>query len=203
MFAINNMTGDEEELTEVRQRLEDIINQEFDDFPIPASWLMFNIFLRKMGNRILSLLQCCEIGDRLEVKNTDEVLWFLHHCVGTLMHFPDIEELKDIVICDPQVVFDSVTDLILNSFKLKQVNKKACDKFKETSQFCFKDIQRIAKHSKSESLPLPKLVKLLEYLNIIAPIKPEGSSCSCFSPSSSHPLGPRISPDQMTTKRRN
>ena len=194
IFAIDNMTGDERELTKVRQRLEDIIKQEFDKFHIPASWLMFNIFLRKMGNRTLSLLQCREIGDRLEVKNTDEVLWFLHHSVGTLMHFPNVEEIKDIVICDPQVVFDSVTDLILNSFKLEQVNKAACDKFNESGQFCFKDIQKIAKNSKSDTLPLPKLVKLLEYLNIIAPIKPEGPSCSGFSATSSLPLIPRISP---------
>ena len=192
IFAIDNMTGDEGELTEVRQRLEDVIKQEFDKFHIPASWLMFNIFLRKMGNRILSLSQCHEIGSRLEVKNTDEVLWFLHHCVGTLMHFPDVEEIKDMVICDPQVVFDSVTDLILNSFKLKQVNKAACDKFNESGQFCFKDILKIAKNSKSDSFPLPKLVKLLEYLNIIAPIKPEGPSCSGFSTTGALPLSPRI-----------
>ena len=68
MFAVDNMTGDEEELRKVRKRLEDVIKQEFDKFPIPASWLMFNIFLRKMGNRTMSLLQCREIGDRLEVK---------------------------------------------------------------------------------------------------------------------------------------
>ena len=194
MFAVDNMTGEEGEMTKIRQRLEDVIKQEFDDFSIPASWLMFSIFLRKMGKRTLSLLQCREIGDRLEVRDTDEALWFLHHCVGTLMHFPDIEEIKDIVICDLQVVFDSVTDLILNSFKFKRVNKMACDKFKETGQFCFKDIQKIAKNSKSDSLPLPKLVKLLEYLNIIAPIKPEGPSCSGFSPSSSLPLRHGISP---------
>ena len=184
MFTTDNMTGDEKELAQVRQRLEEVIKQEFDDFPIPASWLMLNIFLRKIGKRIMSLLQCREIGNRLEVRDTDEALWFLHHCVGTLMHFPDIEEIKDIVICDPQVVFDSVTDLILNSFKLKRVNKAACDKFKQTGQFSFKDIQKIAKNSKSDSLPLPKLVKLLEYLNIIAPIKPECPSCSGFSTTS-------------------
>ena len=187
MFAIDNMKGDEEELKKVRQRLQDVIKQEFDDFPIPASWLMFNIFLRKMGNHTLSLLQCHEIGDRLEVKNTDEALWFLHHCVGTLMHFPDVEEIKDVVICDPQVVFDSVTDLILNSFNLKKVSKSACDKFKETGQFSFKDIQKVAKNSKSDSLPLPQLVKLLEYLNIIACIKPECPSCSVMPSSNSVP----------------
>ena len=179
IFAIDNMTGDDSELKEVCKRLEDIINQEFDNFPIPASWLMFSIFLRKMGNRTMSLLKCHEIGERLEVRDTDEALWFLHHCVGILMHFPKIEEIKDVVICDPQVVFDSVTDLILNSFRLTKVSKFACDKFKETGQFRFSDIQTIAKcakWSKNDSLPLPKLVKLLEHLNIIAPIKPGSSS---------------------------
>ena len=184
MFAIDNMTGDEEELEKVRKRLEQVIKQEFDDFPIPASWLMFSIFLRKMDKRTLSLLQCKEIAGRLKVKNTDEALWFLHHCVGTLMYFPDIEELKDVVICDPQLIFDSVTDLILNSFKFDLVRKLACDKFNNAGMFRYKDIQKIARDSKSDSLPLPKLVKLLEYLNIIASIKPESPSLghNSFSP---------------------
>jgi len=176
MFAINNMTGGEEELKEVRKRLEDIIKQEFDDFPIPASWLMFSIFLRKMEQRTMSLSQCREIGERLKVQDTDEALWFLHHYVGILMHFSDVEEIKDVVICDPQVVFDSVTDLILNGFRIKNVTKFACDEFKETGQFMYSDIQKIAKLSKSDSLPPLKLVKLLEHLYIIAPIKPGSSS---------------------------
>ena len=179
MFAIDNMTGDKEELKKVRKRLEDVIKQEFDDFPIPASWLMFGIFLRKMGKRTLSLSQCHEIGERLKVRDTDEALWFLHYCVGTLMHFPKVNEIKDIVICDPQLVFDSVTDLILNSFNLKQVKKFACNKFEQTGQFRFSDIQKISKHTKSDHLPLRKLVKLLEYLNIIA-------SCSSSQQSDVH-----------------
>ena len=175
MFAIDNMTGGEEELRQVRKRLEDVIKQEFDDFSIPASWLMFSVFLRKMGKRVMSLSQCHEIGERLDMRDTNEALWFLHHHVGILMHFSDVEDVKDVVICDPQVVFDSVTDLILNSFELKQVSKAACDKFKKNGQFSFKDIQKIARNSKSDHLSLPKLVKLLEHLNIIAPIKPHSS----------------------------
>ena len=172
MFAIDNMNGDKEELTKVQKRLEEIIDQQFsDDFPIPASWLMFNIFLRKMGKRTLTLLECHEIGSELSLRNTDEVLWFLHHCVGTLMHFPEIEEIKGIVICDPQVVFDSVTDLILNSFTLKYVPKSACETFVRTGKFSFENIRKIATKSKRDTLPLPKLIKLLEHLNIIAPIK--------------------------------
>ena len=188
IFAVDNMKGDEGELVKVRKRLENIIKQEFDDWPIPASWLMFSVFLRKMGKRTMSLSQCYEIGNRLSVKSTDEALWFLHHCVGILMHFPEIEEIKDTVICDPQVVFDSVTNLILNSFTFEKASKQACDKFKETGQFSFKDIQKIAKNFESDILPLPKLVKLLEYHNIIAPIKPRNpfpSSNLCLSPAHS------------------
>ena len=117
----------------------------------------------------------------LKMRDTDEALWFLHHHVGILMHFSDVEDVKDVVICDPQVVFDSVTDLILNSFELKQVSKFACDKFKKNGQFSFKDIQKIAKNSKSDHLSLPELVKLLEHLNIIAPIRP---GCHSSSPQS-------------------
>ena len=184
MFAVDNMNGGEEELRKVHRRLERVIQQMYkcdNKWKIPASWLMFSIFIRRMNKRTLSLSQCREIGRRLNVRDTNEALWFLHHCVGTLMHFSDVKEIKDIVISDPQVVFDSVTDLILNSFNLKQVSKLACDRFKETGQFCFKDIQRIARNSKSYYLPLPKLVKLLEHLNIIAPIRTE---CLSSSPQS-------------------
>ena len=198
MFAIDNMTGDKGELKDVRKRLENIIKQEFDDWPIPASWLMFSIFLRKMGKRTMSLLQCYEIGNRLNVKNTDEALWFLHHCVGVLMHFPEVEEIQDIVICDPQVVFDSVTNLILNSFTFEQVSKHACEKFKESGQFRVKDIQKIAKNMKSDGLSLPKLVKLLEYHNIIAPIKAEG-----LLPDSNLPLSSGLSPQSDVHQEKN
>ena len=175
MFAIDNMTGDGGELEKVRKRLETIIKQEFDDWPIPASWLTFSIFLRKMGKHTMSLSQCYEIGNRLKVKNTNEALWFLHHCVGVLMHFPEIEEIKE-------VVFDSVTNLILNSFTFEKISKHACDKFKETGQFRFKDI---AKNFESDVRSLPKLVKLLEHHNIMAPIKPGNplpSNNLCLSP---------------------
>ena len=107
MFTIDNMKGDDIELKKIRERLLEVIDQMFNDkFFIPASWLMFSIFLRKMRKRTMSVLQCREIGNRLEVENTEAALWFLHHHVGILLHFPEVEEIKDIVICDPQVVFE-------------------------------------------------------------------------------------------------
>ena len=178
IFAIDNMKGDEAELIEVRKRLQQVIEQMFDDIklPIPASWLMFGIFLRKMGKCTVSLSQCHMIGEKLNLTDTKGALWFLHHCVGVLMHFPEVDEIKDIVICNPQIVFDSVTNLILNSFKIELVRDSVCDKFNKDGQFRFKDIQKISEKREGDVLPLPNLVKLLKHLNIIAPIRSEGSS---------------------------
>ena len=176
MFDVDNMTGSEDEVTKIRKRLEEVILQEFNELPIPASWLMFGLFLRRMGKHTISLSQCEEIGRRLQVSDVREAIWFLHHCIGVLMHYPDVEELKDVVICDPQIVFDSVTELVLNTFEFRDVPKLACDKFKKAGQFSFNDIQKLSKKLKSGILPLPQLVKLLEHRNIIARISSPDSS---------------------------
>ena len=176
MFDVDNMTGSKDEVAKIRKRLEEVILHEFNELPIPASWLMFGLFLRRMGKHLVSLSLCEEISRRLQVSDVREAIWFLHHCIGVLMYYPDVEELKDVVICDPQIVFDSVTELILNTFKFEAAGKAACDKFKQTGQFRFNDILKLSKKLKSGILPLPQLVKLLEHRNIIAHISSPDSS---------------------------
>ena len=176
MFDVDNMTGSEDEVKKIQKRLEELILHEFSELPIPASWLMFGLFLRRMGKHTISLSQCKLIGHQLHVKDVREAIWFLHHCIGVLMHYPDVEELKDVVICDPQIVFDSVTELILNTFEFELVGKATFAKFKQTGQFRFSDIKKLSKKLKSGILPLPQLVKLLEHRNIIARISSPDSS---------------------------
>ena len=187
MFAVDNMNGDETELTAVRERLEHIIDCTFKGIKIPASWLMFSIFIRRMGCRTMNLSECRKIGNKLNVPDIKVALWFLHRHVGILMHFPEVEEIKDIVICDPQVVFDRVTDLIVESFELSNVRTNVWEEFKTTGQFSSENIQ-----NKSDSLSQLQLVKLLEYLNIIAPIRclPQADA---YQPER-HSLTPGLSP---------
>ena len=188
MFDVDNMTGSEDEVKKIQKRLEELILHEFSKLPIPASWLMFGLFLRRMGKHTISLSQCEEIGRRLHMKDVREAIWFLHHCIGVLMHYPDIEELKDVVICDPQIVFDSVTELILNTFEFELVGKAAFAKFKQAGQFRFSDIKKLSKNLKSGILPLPQLVKLLEHRNIIARISsPDSSAKESGAPLSETP----------------
>ena len=133
MLAVDNMNGGQDEIDEVRKILEGVIERNFATIAIPAAWLMLNLCLRKTGVRTMSLVMCEEIAGKLRInpKELQDALWFLHHYIGTILYYPDIESLKDTVICDIQVVFDSASNLIKNTFNFQKVGHKSSQQFKE------------------------------------------------------------------------
>ena len=170
VLPINNMTGGADEVREIRTFLEKGLQKHFKKLRIPAAWLMLSLCLRKRDKRIASLHSCLELAERLGMTaaDTKTALWFLHHHAGVLMYFPNLPELKETVICNIQIVFDSVTNLIINAFKFGRMGVAASERFKETGQFSLEDIRRSL--VSGDYIPLEQLVKLLEHLNIIAPI---------------------------------
>ena len=172
ILAIDNMNGGAKEIEKVRKFLERGIHQHFKKLRIPASWLVFSLCLRGRTERISSLDDCHQLAQQLNMpsKETKIALWFLHHYAGFLMYFPNLPELEDTVICDTQIIYDSVTNLIINTFKFGSVSKWASERFRETGQFSLEDIRVATSKVSGDYIPLNQLVKLLEHLNIIAPI---------------------------------
>ena len=91
------------------------------------------------------------------------------------MHFPDLPELCDSVICDLQIVYDSVTHLIVNTYKCGQVHQAASEAFQQTG---LQDIREAIVDTSGDLIPLVKLVELLKHLNIIAQITQSVSDSS-------------------------
>ena len=180
ILAIDNMNGGAKEIEKVRKFLEKGIHQHFKKLRIPASWLVFSLCLRSRTERIASLDDCYQLAQQLDMpsKETKIALWFLHHYAGVLMYFPDLPELEDTVICDTQIIYDSVTNLIINTFKFGSVSKCASERFRETGQFSLEDIRGATSNISGDYIPLNQLVKLLEHLNIIAPIVQDDSHLS-------------------------
>ena len=175
MFAVDNLTGEEDEIEPIRQKLETVIEENFSTIEIPVAWLVLNLCIRSKKVRTMSLAECEELAKKLNIDPAElqKALWFLHHCVGLLLYYPELEELKDTVICDIQVVFDSTSNLIKSTFVTSnKVRAKVCLKFKETAQFSLKDVKK-ATGSYADDLPLPKLVKLLDHLSILTPLPKE------------------------------
>ena len=184
ILAIDNMNGGAKEIEKVRKFLERGIHQHFKKLRIPASWLVFSLCLRSRTKRIASLNVCHQLARQLDIpsKETKIALWFLHHYAGVLMYFPDLPELEDTIICDTQIIYDSVTNLIINTFKFGSVSKWASERFRETGQFSLEDIRVATSNVSGDYIPLNQLVKLLEHLYIIAPIVQDDSHPSQTQP---------------------
>ena len=181
VLPIDNMHGGKAEIKKVCQFLEEAMKRHFKKLSIPAAWLVLSLCLRKREKRTASLQSVLQLAGELGMpeEETKLALWFLHHHAGVLMYFPKLEELKDTVICDTQVVYDSATDLIVDTFRFGSgVGVAASEKFRETGQFSLSDIRKATASVSGDFIPLLKLVKLLEHLNIIAPITPPKPSSS-------------------------
>ena len=181
VLPIDNMHGGKDEIKKVCQFLEKAIKRHFKKLSIPAAWLVLSLCLRKREERTASLQNVLQLAGELGMpeEETKLALWFLHHHAGVLMYFPKLEELKDTVICDTQVVYDSATNLIVDTFSFGSgVGVAASEKFRETGQFSLSDIRKATASVSGDYIPLLKLVKLLEHLNIIAPITPSKLSSS-------------------------
>ena len=172
VFPIDNMYGGENEVLRIRSFVEEGMKEHFKKLSIPAAWLVLSMCLRKRKERTASLQNVQALAEKLGILRNETVLalWFLHHYAGAVMFFPEVVELNDIVICDSQIVYDSITNLIVNTFKFGRVNEVASQRFKETGQFSLKDIENATSRITGEHLPLPKLLKLLQHLNIISAI---------------------------------
>ena len=171
-YSLNNMDGDDSEMSPIRDDIEEIIENYFTRVKIPASWLMFRIALQNLRKPVVTLSDCKEIAKGLKMEDTvQDAIWFFHHNVGNLMHYSGIKSINEIVICDPQVVFDSTSELIINTFKGRAVPETAKDNFINKGQFSLEHIKDRTEHHRKNQLSLTQLVDLLKNHNIIAEIK--------------------------------
>ena len=169
MLTVNNMSGGEGEIREIRKVLERVIEQSFEQVDIPVTWLMLSLYIRKKNVRTMSLSDCEAAAAKFGInpQELQEVLWFLHHCIGVLLYYPEVEALKDTVICQMQVVYDSTSNLTKNVFTFERVGKMACERFREKAQFMLADVKKAMSGHSDDLIPPEKLVKLLEHRNIL------------------------------------
>ena len=189
-FSLDNMNGDESEMSEVRVDVEEIVKKHFSATPIPAAWLMFRVVLHILHKPVVSLAQCRAIARNLSMPTSvEEALWFFHHNIGNLMYYSDIPSMQDTVICDPQVVFDSVSELIIDRFRHgnRSLTSHEVDDFHRKGQFSLSQIDNKTEQQRSGHLQLQQLVDLLKDLNIVAEIKEDAEELETSASNQSQP----------------
>ena len=91
----------------------------------------------------------------------DEALNDLHQKVGTLLYYPNIPELKKCVIVDFQLIFDSVSNIIVKHFVDTEVQTSPHDK----GQFEVSVLKEI-----ECCLSIEELIALLKHRQVISPL---------------------------------
>ena len=184
--TVDNMFGtDESEMSDIRRDIERIIKSCFPAIPIPVSWLMFRIVLHLLNKPIVSLAQCEEISKQLSMSSpVQEAIWFFHHDIGSLMHYSNIPSMEDTVICNPQVIFDSISKLIIEKFKLENLALKPREvyEFQKKGLFTLSHIRDTIDHHHSSLLELNQLVDVLQHHNILAEVKQDKEVASSSEP---------------------
>lgn len=186
LLVVNNLADDDSDIQLVRNAIERLRKQGHFNVTAPRSWLIFSLIIRQHEDRILSYEKCfqiaknCGITDEKELNNA---LWFLHTKVGLIRHFQleGLEDLHKIVIQDPQVLFDRITDLVVETFTFDKTDPVVWEDFKSKGIFPFSTFERISRNS--DDLLTPELlVKLLEHLHIIAPLQEDTEQRRYFMP---------------------
>ena len=174
-FTVDNINGTEDsEMADIRNDIEGKIEEYFPAIPIPASWLMFRVVLNLLNKPVLSFAQCEEIAKRLSMPTSvEEAIWFFHHNIGSLMHYTNIPSMEDTVICNPQVIFDSISKLIIDKFQKasRAVTEGEIEQFHQRGLFTMSHIQDTTDHPQSSLLKLNQLVDVLKHHNILAEVK--------------------------------
>ena len=176
IFAVNNLSTDDNVFQAIRSAVQQTIERKCsEDFTVkcPSSWLVFSLILRAKhkSNQVLSFEQCfsiaqeCGISDRRELS---QALSFIHLRLGLVRYF-NVEGLNELVIIDPQVLFDRITVLLKKTFTPSHAEVNQIENFYQKGILPVAVVESINKKCDSDAqIPFPWLTKLLNYLRIAA-----------------------------------
>ena len=183
-FTINNLSDDDKDVSNIRQRVEKIIAEDPSfKVSVPAPWLALSLSLKLVESSVISYESCCTIANDCGIDDEEEIkeaLWFLHNKLGVIRYFDQVPELRDIVVCDPQVIFDILTNLITRTFTFEETQDAcASEEFQRKGIFPSRMIDKISRRL-NEPLTGLKVVTLLKHLRVVAEIY-DGKSESASS----------------------
>ena len=209
IFTVNNLSKDDYDFQKIRfavqQTVEERCQKQFT-VQCPSSWLIFSLILREKhkSSRVLRLEDCLKIARECGISSYDELttaLSYIHSRLGLVRYF-DVPELNSLVVVDPEILFDKITNLIVETFVGKNVNRKDIEEFRKKGIISVEIMKGISERSSEDAqLPFIWLMKLLNHLRLAALFKDEYGehyffpSALCHVPKAQHSSVESTSPN--------
>ena len=169
MFTVDNTSESEEDFNLIRSKVSIMIHDR-KKFTIeyPIRYLLFCLELQNLKRSVLSLDECKVMAAKYGIEEDQLVhlLQFLHLRIGVIRYF-DKDGVRHIVIKEPQVLFNNVTDLIIKTFSCEALTDTEAEDF-EKKGILTASVLATALKDLGDITP-EEFLQLLVHLHITAP----------------------------------
>ena len=177
-LPVDNMNGKADELERIKSFLHYTIKQAFTKQKLPYSWLLMHLMLRHQYAKpdgFCTMEQCKAVACQCGVSESDvpKVLKYIHTNLGTVLHYAEVDGLRDLVICDPNVLFHMITNLVIMAFggSVESIRSSA-EEIRKTGVITDENIKNATIHDPTRVLKTQHLLNLLIHYNAMREIAP-------------------------------
>ena len=177
VVAVDNLSPKDSDIHCIQSVIERIANRDNFKVSLPSTWLIFSLLIRQHAQkrRVITYRNCFKIAVTCGIDSEEELneaLWFLNTKVDLVRYCQGegLKDLQQIVIVDPQIIFDKLTRLIVNTFTFHTVRDDVCEEFKSKGFFPLSVVERMWKEDDDDDrlLTVDRFIRLLEHLHIIS-----------------------------------
>ena len=169
LFAVDN-TNESSIFQEIRSRIMELIHRDEFRIRFPVNYLLASLKLEESTVPFIKredfTRDVAQFG--IEESDIDHLLQFLHSRIGQIRYFADVEELKGLIVREPQSLYNLVSCLIVQSFLSQSVTMAQHSEIQK-GIYSFSSLYTKELCSHSEHITPKELISLLKQLRIIAP----------------------------------
>ena len=171
-IPVNNFSGGEEEIQKLQAFVRQVIDNRFGSVELPSSWLLFHLLLRHRYENspgVCKLADCRALakGCGLDEDDVPQVLRYIHQHLGTILFYEQVPGLNELVICDPNVLFKGIYQLVAVSFGGDRDHHTAAAEIRETGEIPVRVLQRISAQPVNSLLTNEHIIDLLKHFKIL------------------------------------
>lgn len=196
IYPLDNVTGGQEEIEGLHKLIMEIIEKRFPAEEIPTASLLFHLVLRSMFELSpgwCTLEECVDVAAKCGISKEDllrknGILQFIHKNFGTILHYLDVDGLKERVICDPNIILVPLTRLFVFSFACNPDERKTAEHIRLTGEIPTDLLERVCASPSPSPIPTSEIVALLKNRYILYEnVRSSDGTTTYFMPSLLYP----------------
>ena len=176
-IPIDNYKGTQEDVETVRNFLTNAVKKSSKPVRIATPWLLFHVILRNKyeEKKVCTFEDSVQLATRCGINREDvkDVLTYIYRKLGTILYFEDVPSLSHLVICNPEIIYQAVSNLIFSLYE-------KLDKARNTGLISDRVFKAYMKNA-SDFLGTDYILELLKHFRILASVE-SGDSRQYFMP---------------------